>query len=260
MNILITGGNGYIAQSIYKHLKDLYSITLVNRSMFDLTDAGKVAEWFDDKFFDVVIHTAIAGGSRLKPEDASVIDLNLKMYYNLLDNKQHFSRFINIGSGAELYATHTPYGLSKQVIRTSLLEKDEFYNIRVFAVFDENELSTRFIKANILRYINKEPIMIFGDKRMDFFYMNDFVKVISHYINTKTDLAKEFDCTYDHSYSLSEIASLINSLDSYHVDITTTTSEHAVNYIGTYANTAGLSFDGLHVGIQNVYRNLLCKE
>ena len=108
MKILITGKNGYIAQSIYNTLKDKYNITSVGRQDFDLSDWGKTNEWFKNKQFDVIIHTAVVGGSRLKKEDSSIIDQNLKMYYNLLDQKDKYTKFIHFGSGAELYAQDTP--------------------------------------------------------------------------------------------------------------------------------------------------------
>ena len=38
MKILITGGNGYIARSIYSILHNKYDITTIGRKDFDLTD------------------------------------------------------------------------------------------------------------------------------------------------------------------------------------------------------------------------------
>ena len=49
------------------------------------------------------------------------------------------------------------------MIRQSILEKENFYNLRIFAVFDENEWDTRFIKTNIRHYINKKPILNLKD-------------------------------------------------------------------------------------------------
>ena len=53
--------------------------------------------------------------------------------------------------------------------------KDNFYNVRIFAVFDENELESKFVKTNIRHYINKENIEIIQNKYMDFFYMEDLI-------------------------------------------------------------------------------------
>lgn len=256
-NILITGGNGYIASSLNSALRESHNIHLTNRQEMDLTNSHAVNKWFEDKQFDVVIHTAISGGSRLKEEDHTVTDNNLKMYYNLLNNKNKFNKLINIGSGAEISQKDRPYGLSKHVIRQSVCGIDNFYNIRVFAVFDENELNTRFIKANIKRYINKEPMMIDINKRMDFFYMIDFVNVIRYYIEENT-LRKEFDCTYKNSPYLLDIALEINKLSDYNVPINVLDRETIIpGYTGIHRDI-GIEYVGLHRGISSVY-DKLCK-
>lgn len=257
MNILITGGRGYLAKALYGALSPHHEVTAITRLDFDLVDTLKTHEWFADKYFDVVIHTAIVGGSRLRPEDSWVLDTNLKMYYNLLDNHEHFERFINIGSGAEMYSTHTPYGMSKRIIRESLIDKANFCNIRVFAVFDENELDTRFIKSNLIRYINREPMLIHQDKAMDFFYMKDFLKLVEHYINNG-GLPKEIDCSYREQSYLSDIAMRINDLSDYTVPIMCLNSGADPQYTGQFTDI-GLSFDGLDVGIQRVYE-ALCNQ
>jgi nucleoside-diphosphate-sugar epimerase len=110
MKILITGGNGYIANGLYNNLKSIHDITLITRKDFDLTDSKATGLWFEDKYFDIIIHTAVVGGSRLKPEDSSIMDQNLQMYYNLLTYKDHYKKFIHFGSGAETHLD-TPYDI-----------------------------------------------------------------------------------------------------------------------------------------------------
>jgi len=253
MEILITGGNGYISKNLFNTLKTKYRITLVTREDFDLGDSRAVTEWFSNKTFDVVIHTASVGGNRLLKEDENTIDQNLQMYYNLLSNKKQFNKFITFGSGAELYSSSTPYGLSKQVIRNSILNKKNYYNLRIYAVFDENELDNRFIKANINRYINKEKIIIYQDRNMDFIYMQDLIKIVDYYIQND-DLPKEIDCVYEKTYSLIEISNMINCLDRYKVQIEIQ-SEGIQNYNGN-SNSLPINYIGLKQGIKNVYEKL----
>ena len=109
MKILITGGNGYVARSLYSDLCKRYDVTTITRQDFDLANSQDTSNWLADKYFDVVIHTATAGGSRLKPDDESTLSDNLKMFYNLADNDRSFGRLISFGSGAELHATDKPY-------------------------------------------------------------------------------------------------------------------------------------------------------
>ena len=149
MKILITGANGYIGKSLYNTLKDKYEIIAITRKELDLNNSSQVNDFFKDKYFDVVLHCAVKGGSRLQQDDWSIIDYNLQMYYNLLANKSHYDKFITFGSGAEVYASESFYGLSKRVIFESMNNQPNFYNLRIYGVFDENELNTRFIKSNI---------------------------------------------------------------------------------------------------------------
>ena len=160
MKILITGANGYVGKSLYNDLKDKYEISTLTRDKCDLTNSSDVDFYFLDTWFDVIIHCAMKGGSRLHQDDWSVMDDNLSMYYNLLNQQSHFKKFIHFGSGAEIYSQNDPYGLSKHVIRQSILNKDNFYNLRIFGVFDKNELDTRFIKANIKHFevLRNHPI------------------------------------------------------------------------------------------------------
>jgi len=253
MKILITGGNGYIAKSLYNTLKNKYEITCITRQDFDLTNSFETIKFFSDKYFDVVIHTAVVGGSRLKPEDSSIMDQNLQMYYNLLSCKDKYNKFIHFGSGAETYL-NTPYGWSKNIIYKSILEKENFYNIRIFGVFDENEWETRFIKTCIKKYINKQPIEIYQNKHMDLFYMEDLVSLVEFYI-LNNNLPKEIDCVYPESKTLHHTANIINKLDEYKVEIKINEPELAKEYTGKFTDL-GINYIGLEKGIENVYNKL----
>ena len=254
MKILITGGNGYIGSSLYKALKDKHNVTVVTRKDFDLTNYLQTFRWFRGKKFDVVIHTAVVGGHRGVIDDEGVATRNLLMYYNLLECKHHFNRFITFGSGAEFSDPNSPYGLSKRVIAESMSTKPDFYNLRIFAVFDENELDTRFIKANVKRYLNKENLEIYQNKYMDFFYMEDLISLVNYYI-TAEDPVKEVNCCYNSCFSLSEIIGFINELDEYKVDVVTHTTLVAPPYNGMYAPLL-IPLIGLKEGIKRVYNKL----
>jgi dTDP-4-dehydrorhamnose reductase len=253
MKILITGANGYIGKSLYNAFKDKYEVSKLTRDICDLTNSESVNQYFKDKHFDIILHCAVEGGSRLKEDSNNVLDNNLKMYYNLIHNENHFKKLIHLGSGAELTAQDTPYGLSKHVIRQSILKKDNFYNIRIYGVFDENELDTRFIKANIKRYINKQPMEIHQDKFMDFFYMKDLVTLVEDYI--LNEAPKEINCSYKDICTLLYIANFINDLDEHKVEIIQKEKGFGSGYYGTH-HIPKISYIGLKQGIKEVYNKL----
>tara|TARA_R110000868_G_scaffold73232_1_gene212655 strand:- start:956 stop:1726 length:771 start_codon:yes stop_codon:yes gene_type:complete len=255
MNILITGGNGYIGNTLYNALKDTYNIISISRDNFDLTCSDATRIFFQHRLFDVVIHCAISGGSRLKPDDSTVLDNNMRMYYNLYNNKSHFTKFINFGSGAELYNQDTLYGFSKSVIRQSILNNENFYNLRLYAVFDENELDTRFIKANIKKYIEKQQMIIHQDKYMSFFYMKDLITLVKYYIDNQK-LEKEINCCYKEIYSLEKIAQLINDLGEHKVEVKKQIKDIGSGYYGVNLFQPDIEFLGLKNGIREVYNKL----
>jgi GDP-L-fucose synthase len=255
MKILITGANGYVGKSLYNALKDKYEVATITRDKCDLTNSENVNFYFLDTWFDIIIHCAVKGGSRLVEDKWDIIDTNLIMYYNLLSNKSHFKKLIHFGSGAETYMSKEPYGYSKKVIAKSILNQPNFYNLKVFGLFDENELDTRFIKSNIKKYLNKEPMQVYQNKAMDFFYMPDLINVVEYYINEKESL-KEFDCIYPHPVNLIDIANIINNLDNYKVEIQIHNEELDVPYISLYRDPLPTNFIGLEEGIKQVYNKL----
>ena len=266
MNVLITGANGFVARNLSKNLSD-YNITLSTREDLDLLDYKKVKNFFKYRFFDVVIHTATSGGSRLKADSSDVFYQNCLMHQNLMENASSFDKYISFGSGAELDRRfdidHSvdiksafpidPYGMSKNFIAKSGILYPNFYNIRIFNVFNYDELSTRMIKSNIINYINKKPIVIHQDKWMDFFYMADLIKVVKFVIDSDIK-QKTINCSYFEKFKLSSIAEIINQLSDHKVEIIIEKSSIGYSYIGDYnMHLFDVEFTGLHNGIIETY-------
>jgi len=262
MDILITGGNGYIAKSIYNNFSNKYNITRITRNDFDLSDKKSTDKWFKGKYFDFVIHTAIKGGSRLKEDPLDITHQNVSMFYNLLNNKNCFGNLINIGSGIEDSKLNSPYVLSKKIISDLIKQLPNFYNIRVFGVFDENELKTRFIKNNIFNYINHQPLEIYQNIKMDLFYMKDFIKIISYYLESNYNFdppQKQLNCSYHNKSTLLDTAKLINNLGTHKCNIKIHNPQYGDDYIGI-CNTPKIDngdfiieYLGLEYGIKETY-------
>jgi len=257
MKILITGGNGYIATNIKPYLSGLYDVDNITRNDVNLLDTESVNSFFADKFYDVVIHTAIKGGSRLVEDSPSIVYDNILMLDNIISNRSHYKRLINLGSGAEILYPKTPYGMSKRAILNTINSLEEHFTLRIFAIFNENELDTRFIKSNILKYINKQDLEIHQNKYMDFFSITDFIKVIKMYIEVEDKyLDKEFDCCYSKKSNLVDIANIINNLDSYKVNLNIGDISLGSNYTGNYAYRYDLNYRGLKKSIEDMFNIL----
>ena len=252
MKILITGAKGYIGTALYNALKNKHEVIGLGKKDLNLLNLNQVKEFFQNKYFDVVIHCAITGGNRLDIDNSNILDNNLKMFYNLVECESNFGKLIHFGSGAERQDTF--YGLSKKVINESIKNKDKFYNVRILAVFNEDELETKFVKTNIFNYINKKDIEIFQNKYMDFFHMDDFILLIEYYIEN-ISLPKEINCCYNHLVTLYDVAQIINNLDEHKVNINIKHWDMAPPFNGDFTDL-GLNFIGLEQSIKNVYNKL----
>jgi GDP-L-fucose synthase len=257
MKILITGGNGVVGSYLVKKLKD-HDLYKPSSKFLDFADREHVDGFFNSHSkFDVVIHCAIRGGSRLKVDRWNVLDDNIKMYYNILHNRHKYNKLISFGSGAEIHQLNTPYGISKNAVAKSIIDQDNVYNLRIYSLFGDGEFDTRFIRANLLRYTNKESMEFYQNKLMDFFYMEDLWKLVKYYIDTENP-PKEVDCSYKFAEkNLFNILEKINTLDEHKVSILDRTSEHEKqsDYIGNPETLSNLPIEliGLDNGLKLEY-------
>lgn len=270
--ILITGSNGYIARNLFVSLNNC-DITLTNRQNLNLLNSQEVNDYFKVNSFDIVLHTAVSGGSRLQEDDYSWVYQNLLMVNNLMYNSHKFSKLISFGSGAELDRRFDinenselqtsfpidPYGLSKNSIAKSFINHEKFYNIRIFNVFNEDELETRMIKSNILKYMDKKPMKIFQNKIMDFFHMNDLVKIIDYYIQNEK-CPHTINCTYESKYSLLDVANIINTLSNHKVEINIESATMGNSYYGKFdLNQLPIVLSSLQTSIEEMFCKLNIK-
>ena len=271
MKILITGANGFIGRNLAVALTE-YEVTKLTRQTVDLTDREAVNEFFKDKSFDVILHCAMVGGRRYITDGPEVLHNNLAMFYNLLSHQDKFGKLINFGSGAELdrsqqidplnqyYKDCYPldyYGMAKNIIARLIENEDKCFSIRIFNVFGADEELTRFIRANIQRYIDREPIIIHQDKIMDFFYIDDLITLVKFYIN-KSYIPEEINAVYKDKYTLGGIATMINNLSDYEVDVIVEKEGLSKHYIGknTRLNLLKLPLKELAIGIKETYNKL----
>lgn len=232
MSILITGGNGYSAKEISNNLLNEYIIYSPNRIELNILHLDQIQQYIDQHNIQIVIHTAICGGSRLRLDTSDDFYNNMKMFTNIVKacENNHVKLLINISSGASFsrqnnienineneLGKNIPndfYGFSKYLIDNMIIKHSheilKIVNLRIFGLFSINELSTRFIKSTITNCLNNDTIHIFNDMYFDFIHIHDFVTIIKFVIkNFKTLPHFDINCVYYQKYKLSEIAKII---------------------------------------------------
>jgi GDP-L-fucose synthase len=248
MNVLVTGSNGYIGRSIINSsVKDVVFFH-GNRQTINLFDKESIKTFIKQNKIDCVIHCAIQGTSRLKTEDANSFYNNILIFENLYYCRNLLHKVINLASGAEFdretnidfineenIFERIPkdyYGLSKNIIAKKALTANNFYNLRLFGCFDENELDNRFIKSCILKSRINETITIHEDKIMDFFYIGDLISIVKYFLLVNP-VYKDINLSYKSKYKLSEIAKKIINQTNSKSNITIQ-KENALNYNGNF--------------------------
>jgi GDP-L-fucose synthase len=266
--ILFTGGNGFIGRQIIPLLeKSGWEVVRPRSSQVRLEVDGEVSTLFREQHYAAIIHAAIVGGRRDVDDSHTVFYKNMCMFETLFKYVKHTNLFINFDSGAS-YGRPSPveqptpedfgkiipadsYGFSKYCIAKRVLSHPKGINLRVFGCFGQYEESTRFFNTNINNYINKKDIHIYKDRKIDFIYANDLYKIVEYYLNGNQG-SKDINCVYSKKYKLSEIASLINNLEDYKVNIDIESKYSEFPYCGS-SNNLPIEYEGLEKGIRDCY-------
>jgi len=265
MNILVTGSKGYIGKSIINSQIKGINFIEGHRKNINLFDKNCIKDFIRNNKIDSIIHCAIEGGSRLKEDDSNVLYNNLLIFENLCQCKNIIYKLINIASGAEFDRTNeinlkkeeeifnnVPkdyYGLSKNIISQKAVSIKNFYNLRIFGCFDENEPETRFIKNCIIKSLKNEPIIIYENKIMDFFYLKDLIPVLENVLFNQP-LHKDINLSYFKKYDLFQIAKKISFINKSKSEIIIQ-KQNGLNYNGDYHKFMSLSIktQGIDEGI-----------
>lgn len=263
--IFFTGGNGFIGKEVIPLLKkDGYDVVSPSSKELNLTDHQSVKEYFNRNGFDyhAIVHAAVIGGRRIKKDNFITYLDNMRIFENIFSYSKYTDRFINIDSGASFFDSGDiptdPYGFSKYCAARSVNDFERGINLKVFGCFGVHEDDHRFIKTAIKNYIQKKPITIFKDKLMDFFYVKDFYKILKYSLEAAPGLImarpKNINCVYDRKYYLSDIAEIINGLDSHEVPIVIEDDKRDQPYCGSFS--IDLNYIGLEQGLMDLYESI----
>lgn len=266
--ILFTGGNGFIGKHIIPLLeRDGWQVISPRSHQVRLEIAEEVDLLFEGQYFNAIIHSAIVGGRRDVHDSPDVFLTNMSMFENLFKHIDKTNLFINFDSGASLgrpSISEDPdgtdlgkiipkdfYGFSKYCIANSVLNNVKGLNLRIFGCFGKYESEDRFFAKNIKNYINKKNIVILKDRKMDFIYINDLYMILKKCLDGEIK-QKDINCVYVEKYYLSELAEMINTLNTYKVNIEKQNPHKEFSYCGS-APKLNIEFEGIKKGISDCY-------
>ena len=197
MKVCVLGANGFVAKNV---LRDTDWIG-VTRQELDLTNQKAVEDYFNTHEYDVVIHCAVIGGSRLKPDDGEVTHKNILMFENVVRVFKGKVLYFSSGAARRGNPPTDPYGLSKWVIDRRIETIEDAYTLRIWGCYGPGELPTRFsavCKA-------KGHVVIEKDRYFDFIDIEDVIKVVRDYVQGKRH-DKEYNLVYPEKLLLSQWA------------------------------------------------------
>lgn len=197
MKVCVLGAGGFIGRNL---IKDTNWVG-VTRQELNLTEQSDVEKYFKEHEYDVVIHCAVIGGSRLKKDEGDVIYKNILMFENVV--RVFKGKIIYFSSGAALRGNPPtdPYGLSKWSIDRRIETIPNAYSLRIWGCYGPGELQTRF--SAICK--RGGHVIIEKDKYFDFIDIEDVRKIVKEYVNGNK-IKKECNLVYPEKLLLSQWA------------------------------------------------------
>ncbi len=198
--ILVTGGSGFIGRNVIEQLGDKYEFTSPTHKDLDLVNSVDVEKYFrNHNGFDLVIHTAVFGGNRKVPNSADILNINLRMFFNIARCDSYWNKMIYLGSGIEFgkekpiklagedsFDIRIPqdnFGFYKYICAKYAYSSTKILNLRLFGVWGKYEdYSIRFISNAICKTIFDLPITINQNVYYDYLYIDDFVRILDYFI------------------------------------------------------------------------------
>lgn len=247
--ILLTGGNGFIGKNIQESfLGEKYEIIAPRSFELNLLDKNAVDEYFQDKHFDVVIHSAVKPGHRNAKDLNSLCASNLTMFENLVSNKAKYDKFINLGSGA-IYDTTKDitdakeedrfknkgtkeHDLCKYIIGEKIEKLDNFVDLNIFGIFGKYEdWEIRFISNAICKSLFDLPITLRQNRRFSYLYIDDLMPILECFIENKCHY-KSYNIVPDKHVDLLELAQIVKKISGKDIDIKVAQDGFGLDYTG----------------------------
>jgi GDP-L-fucose synthase len=274
MKILITGASGYIGKNLKEKLEKKHKLFTPCHKELNLTDENEVKKYLKEKRVDVVIHSAVVGGSRKEEYENRMFFENMRMFFNLVRNKRYYKKMINLGSGAE-YDKRSPiikvneedfdrrvpaddYGYYKYLCSKYIEQTKGIINLRIFGIFGKYEdYRYRFISNAICRNIFNMPIVINQNVEFDYLYIDDFVNIIEYFVGNNVK-HRFYNIGTGKKIDLIKLAEIINKVSKKQSKVIVKNkvlnNEYTCNNSRLKKEMKNICFTNINEAISNLYK------
>jgi GDP-L-fucose synthase len=228
LNILLTGGSGFIGRNIVELMGDRYHFLAPSHKELDLLEENEVERFLKDKKIDVVVHSAVKPGHRNAKDLTNIFYADARMFFNLARCSSRYQKMIVLSSGAvydircdlrkvteDFYDTSVPadeHGFFRYVSAKYIETQKNIVELRIFSIFGKYEdYAIRFISNAICKAVYDLPITIKQNRCFDYLYINDFIPILDFFIQNNVR-HKAYNVSPDHSIELYRLAEKIKSL------------------------------------------------
>ena len=229
--LLILGSGGFVGRNLVKGLSTQFDVYGLRHKDLDLLNAKAVQEYFAHHEVAIVLHCSAVGGNRLTAYDQgsnSVVEQNLRMFFNVAWCIQPHQRLIYFGSGAEYDRTHykpkmeeeyfdqyvpaDAYGFAKYVIAKHIAQHENMLDLRIFGLYGPGEdYRYKFISNAIIKALMGMPITIAQNVVFDYLYVHDFCCLVANVLKCAWPY-RHMNITPTHSIDLVTAAEIINDV------------------------------------------------
>jgi len=193
----VLGAHGFIGKNLCRGT----SWFGVTRGDVNLLNQEDVQKYFDTHTYDVVIHCAVVGGSRLEKDASDVLYKNILMFENVASVFKGKMLYFSSGAALRGNPPTDPYGLSKWLVDRRIETIPNAHSLRIWGCYGPGELPTRFSAV----CARDGHVVIERDRYFDFIDVEDVRRIVCEYVRgERTD--KEYDLVYPEKLLLSQWA------------------------------------------------------